>query len=371
MTEPLKVVCIIPLYPPFSGYWDYKERVEVPFPPDKYLVMKSGHVEGDKWLTIKRYELHTERRGDMLIYRYIEVPGDSAAPDSEQSPLVTQSTLGINGRFGNQIFQYAFQRILAAQRGMGIQTPDWIGQELFGHRDPPMTALGLPICAEGRDFPEAEFPEGLFAGAGTRFDLYGFFQFHTKYYAPHRDFFRSLFRPVPAVEEPLKCALLRLRRPGRTLVGIHARRGDFNELNGMFFIAPSEWYLQFLREIWPTLNDPLLYIASDEPDKVVADFAEFNPVTTADLGVPMPQAAFYPDFYLLTQCDVLGISNSTYSFAAAMLNEKAAVFRRPDLYEKKLVPFDPWNSLPLLHRELATPLTELMAGMQRQSRGEV
>ena len=81
---------------------------------------------------------------------------------------------------------------------------------------------------------------------------------------------------------------------------------------------------------------------------MIGDFAEYQPITIKDLGVELPEAPFYPDFYVLSQCDVLAISNSTFSFAAAMLNERGKFFFRPHLLQEKLIAFDPWNSEPLL-----------------------
>jgi hypothetical protein len=279
------------------------------------------------------------------------------------SPYVlSQSTLGINGRFGNQLFQYAFQQILARQLGMKAQTSTWTGRELFGHCDPLVNAT-FPLCAEGREFEEAIFPAKLFQQPSRSFDLFGYFQFHTSHYAPFRETFCSLFRPKTSIEKPLKDAVDRIRNQPGTLVGLHLRRGDFGCVP--FFIAPNSWYLHFLRQIWPTLNNPVLFIASDEPHKVVGDFSEFSPFTSQSLGLHIPAATFYPDFYLLTQCDLLAISNSTFSFAAAMLNQRARVFQRPDLLAKQLVPFDPWNSLPLLHRELSKPLSVSISEMEK------
>ncbi len=61
------------------------------------------------------------------------------------------------------------------------------------------------------------------------------------------------------------------------------------------------------------------------------------------------------DFYVLTQAKALAISNSTFSFAAAMLNTQAREFVRPviDRYPMTggLKRFDPWDSEPLLHRD--------------------
>jgi FkbM family methyltransferase len=268
--------------------------------------------------------------------------------------VLSMSSLGVNGRFANQIFQYAFLRILANHHGMAVQTPPWIGQKLFGHADSAPTA-GFPQCAEGRDLVEGVFPAALFDAVPGNLDLWGYFQYDTAHYAPYRDLFRSLFRPVPSVEEPLRRAVEQLRSGGRTLVGLHLRRGDYGYRQ--FFIAPSAWYLDLLRRLWPTLTNPVLFIASDEPGKVLPDFKEFNPVTSADLGLALADALFYPDFYLMTQCDILCIANSSFSFGAAMLNERASAFYRPHLGLNRLIPFDPWNSPPLLNGELRQPLS--------------
>jgi hypothetical protein len=62
----------------------------------------------------------------------------------------------------------------------------------------------------------------------------------------------------------------------------------------------------------------------------------------------LAEAEFYLDFYLLSQCDIVAISNSSFSFAACMLSETGKFFFRPDWSTEKLIPFDPWNSEPLL-----------------------
>jgi FkbM family methyltransferase len=282
-----------------------------------------------------------------------------AGSRSRTQHVLSMSSLGVNGRFANQIFQYAFLCILANHHGMVVQTPPWIGQKLFGHADAAPTA-GLPQCAEGRDLVEGVFPAALFDAATGNLDLWGYFQYDTAHYAPYRDFFRSLFQPAPMVEEPLRRAVERLRADGRTVVGLHLRRGDYGYRQ--FFIAPNAWYLDLLRRIWPTLTHPVLFIASDEPEKVLPDFKDFNPVTSADFGLALPDAPFYPDFYLMTQCDVLCIANSSFSFAAAMLNERASAFYRPHQGLNRLLPFDPWNSPPLLNCELRLPLSTTLSG---------
>jgi len=53
---------------------------------------------------------------------------------------------------------------------------------------------------------------------------------------------------------------------------------------------------------------------------------------------------------MMTQADVLGISNSTFSFSAAMLNERATMFLRPHWdFRTRFTSFDPWDAEPLLY----------------------
>lgn len=262
--------------------------------------------------------------------------------------VITMSTLGKNGRFGNQLFQYAFLKIYALQHHLRVETPAWIGQYLFGHQDPPISRQ-LPIVRQityrlDRDpIPNAPVPF-------RDVDFVGYFQYHTQYYAPYKEYFRSLFQPVPAIQRPMGEVLARLRSKGKTLVGLHLRRGDYGTYgpHSNFFVAPSSLYIDWLKGLWNRLEDPVLFIASDEPEKVIGDFADFQPVTSANLQAYLPQASFYPDFYLLSHCDLVAISNSSFSFAACMLNERGRLFVRPYPQGKELIPFDPWWSEVLI-----------------------
>ena len=57
------------------------------------------------------------------------------------------------------------------------------------------------------------------------------------------------------------------------------------------------------------------------------------------------------DWFALCRCDALAVSNSTFSFSAAMLAAQAApggasgfVAARPEPCAKALTAFDPWNA---------------------------
>ncbi|MEG4232671.1 FkbM family methyltransferase [Microcoleus sp. Pol11C3] len=270
-----------------------------------------------------------------------------------KKPAITSSVLGMEnmGRLGNQIFLYAFLRTYAREHNLRVETPAWIGQYLFGHHDAP---ISQPLPLVGEQAQPYKLSESAILNAREPFknvDFHGYFQFHTQYYAQHKEYFQSLFKPLPEVAAKVIEALDRLRSKGKTIVGLHLRRGDYRSVHTVvpyLTVAPSGWYKEWLDGLWETLDEPVLFIASDEIENVVGDFADYNPITVKDLGVEMPEAPFYPDFYILSQCDVLAISNSTFSFAASMLNERCKFCFRPHLQKQKLIPYDPWNSEPLL-----------------------
>src|SRR5262249_51528371 len=75
-----------------------------------------------------------------------------------------------------------------------------------------------------------------------------------------------------------------------------------------------------------------------------ADFAEFCPWSAEKLSADIPGADFLIDHHILRHADHLAISNSTFSFTAAMLNAHARSFMRPDPVHRTLVTFNPWSS---------------------------
>ena len=255
-------------------------------------------------------------------------------------PAISMRTLGANGRFANQLLQYAFLKLYARQHGLEAQSFDWIGRDLFGCDEPFPPQAFAPLDESQTD---------LFASLnGTapvhaHRDLSGYFCAHTSAWRDRAADFRKLFVHRPVVQDWLRPAMAVIAERGRTLVAVHIRRGDFGQ--GRFWIAPVEWYVRWLKFVWQGLEAPVLYVASDDPDVTTA-FAEFDPMDAAMLGAG--RLDFCIDHHVLSRADHLAISNSTFSFTAAMLNAKAGSFLRPDRAPQALVPFDPWNADVLL-----------------------
>lgn len=296
---------------------------------------------------------------------------------SNDSSVLTMSSIGQLGRFANQIFQYAFLRICAEKSGARVECPAWIGQTLFGHQDAPISKRLPPAIELKRDLEQGLFDvvpalipyiekladaKSLRVGSDAldtglvNVDLWGFFQFHTRYLKPHQQYFRSLFQPVDDLKLALDDGLKLLRSKCKTIVGIHLRRSDYLTAPraGFTLVFPTKWYCEWLEGIWAELTDPVLLLCSDDLDSILDDFAKFSPVTTRDLNIQLPvgmeELDFYTDFYMLSQCDVVCSSNSNFSFVACMLNQQAQMFVRPHWdFSSRFISFDPWDSDPILY----------------------
>ncbi|MFC5447064.1 alpha-1,2-fucosyltransferase [Paenibacillus aestuarii] len=266
--------------------------------------------------------------------------------------IITMTQIGAKrgGRFGNQIFNYAFLNLYATYYQLKIETSPWVGQYLFDLKDPPVTHHFPSITKDDVNIDQ------LFKSQKPphyNVDFRGHFHFHTSYYQPFKNQFISLFQPGQYVHKTVYPVLQRRKRLNQSWIGIHIRRGDYAKYRNHpnHWIAPTAWYLRWLEVVWPTLKNPVLFIASDDLTNILPEFRRYSPITSKEiipnfhLDVPSKlDASIYPDYFLLTQCDFLAISNSTFSYSASMLNSNAKVFVRPDPHKRKLVTYDPWNS---------------------------
>ena len=154
----------------------------------------------------------------------------------------------------------------------------------------------------------------------------------------------------------------KLRRLGRTLVGIHLRRGDYGRL--LYYRTPIDWYLSCLHDLWPTLDDPVLFMATQNAG-LAGEFSQYAPVLSEDLGIvfggPPPgyqdlpdnirrkhrSLDFFPDWHYLSQCDILLAPNSTFSFTAGMVSATLKRFFRSCAPQGRMVELDLWDTTPL------------------------
>ena len=259
---------------------------------------------------------------------------------------VTMSGLIEGAGFGNQLWRYACVKLYALRHGLTPALPAWQGNQLFGLEDE---------ACEGFDFPTIRYPG--FADTDRELwdrdeppinvDLDGYFQEIPECWQKHRALLRRMFQLLPEYLQAIDAWRDAVTDGGRrTLVAISVRRGDYSRFQSeswpWFRIVPEEWYLDWLRTIWPTLRDPVLFVASDEPDKIVPVFEEFEPIAATFGSIAQELPHHVSDFEVLRRADYLAICNSSFPRFAAILAPWTQKCFLPSFQTQSFVHYQPW-----------------------------
>jgi len=270
----------------------------------------------------------------------------------------------LHGRLGNQMFQYAAARGLAARRGTGVvldsrgavHRGEGVLTRVFdlpveAPSDlPPArheSALAYYLWRLGRRAPRFRREAGLGYNPGIeRWDdpcyLHGYWQ-SEQYFAHIADQIRADFTfPDFANAQNAEMAA---RIASGLAISLHVRRGDYLTL-GAHTVCDQRYYEAALARVTQGLpGDPTVYVFSDDPD-----WARDNlPLPCARVVVDFngPETD-YEDMRLMSLCDHNIIGNSSFSWWAAWLNTHpgkrvagpAQWFGDPKLVNPDILPAD-------------------------------
>jgi hypothetical protein len=242
------------------------------------------------------------------------------------------TSLGRLGRWGNQLFQYAFTRKFAETTASRLELPPWVGEDVFDLRH-ARVSRPLPLTALD------EVPWGA-----TDVNLHGYFQFQECLDLFSQRELRRWFTPRPDLARFFT-------RPRRPYVACHLRRGDYVRLSTIYCVVSRASYVRHLERLGVRVAD-VIWVSDDEP-RAHHPFLE-----SCGLG-------FLDDFFTLVDADVILRANSTFSWWAAALSN--AVVWSPlvnDLTAEHDVEFvagnhpkffDPKNSPGAQHTDLHLP----------------
>jgi hypothetical protein len=259
---------------------------------------------------------------------------------------VTMSELTNAAGFANQLFRYAYVKLYALRHDLTPAFPEWEGTRLYGLEDESSAHLTFRRLT----FPGFMDHHRLMwdeHDPPIDIDLDGYFQEIPACWGRQRRLLRHLFQLAPEQQNSIDTWRHDATRGGqRTLVAIHVRRGTYRNLQLLespwFRLVPERWYLAWLRSIWPTLHDPVLFVATDEPDAVLPLFAEFDTISADYAPSVQRLPSHVRDFELLRRADYLAICNSSFSRMAAILAPSAQKCFLPSFRTECFAPYEPW-----------------------------
>lgn len=271
------------------------------------------------------------------------LPPDAALPDRRalrtDRPLLTMASLGNYGRFAQTVNEYVAMRLYAERQGMEFATPDWVGHSFFALDDPAMDPRTLANFNEWLTVRD-QFAEQFDGAAEATFrdrDLFLGGSPVNPMRLAERERVQGWLTPRACWNDYLAPPVEAMRRRGRTLVALHIRQTDWWDKA----YTPLSLYLSWLEQAWSSFDDPILFVSTDEPS-VIAQFAQYRPMTTADYPCRWDGLEYLQDFHALSQADVLAISTGSFAQTAAALNRNARLFLRPAEGNQALEAFSPW-----------------------------
>lgn len=229
--------------------------------------------------------------------------------------MITYHGLGTNGRFGNQLFQYASLLGMATVKGYDYGVP------YHSKSNNEYTNFCLSDCfinLKAKDcstyIPKFSVREEHFSFDERFFnlsddtDIWGYFQTE-KYFKNYKteilnqfDFKQDIKDVCNSFIEPYK---------NENITSVHIRLGDYLNMTHAHPICTEDYYIKAM-ECVP--EDSLIFVFSDDIEKAKNLFNSFN------------KKIIYPEFndkfldmYLMTMCNNHIIANSSFSWWGAWL----------------------------------------------------
>jgi len=303
---------------------------------------ESKKVPGAGWVFTRKIIASLKNKFNNNLSEFYQYQITSKYENQEKC-YISMSNLGLIGRFGNQLLQYMNLKLYAYRNNLIVQTPDWSGRYFFKGIMKDMKVSKEMPCYSMQDISYKKSINGNIDKILTNVDI----KCRDFAQLPHitekeKNYLVSIFEVLPFWNKEFDSAMRKISSFGKNLVSIHLRRGDFIT-EDQHFVTPDQWYVKWLNSFWNNLEDPVLYIASDEIEKVKDSFNSFNSINLTNVYNPLQEIEFFFDFYVLMHSNIVAASyKSTFSKIACMLNTKTNEFYHPDIKNKCLIKFNPW-----------------------------
>jgi hypothetical protein len=226
--------------------------------------------------------------------------------------MISFSRLGSYGRLGNQLFQYAFLRITARRLGVQFYCPRWDGDEIFDLNDEAERAPAPQgINREYDAHPEPGYTkEALNVEDHT--EIRGNFQ--SEKFFPSRELILGWYTFKASIKEAVARRYSQASMLNTVSLSLRID-GDYANTREYFPLYPPSFYERALRIVNPQGQ---ILVFADRPD-LARDF--FRPLRHRDLRF-VDDLKGPEQLYLTSQCRANVITNSTFSWWGAWLNDR-------------------------------------------------
>lgn len=252
--------------------------------------------------------------------------------------MLANNSIGNLGRLGNQMFQYAALRGIAAKHDYAYCLPpqDYIATQdpncatsdctifdCFELPDAPRFLLDCPILEES----SFEFDEKLYNSCSDNVSLYGYFQ-SEKYFKNIETELREAFRFKTTTEISLAESYFNEEFNRTPVISLHIRRGDYLKYTH-HPLMPMSYYENALSQ-FPELP---VFIFTDD-----VDWCKKEITFRSDRFYISESNSTSVDLYLQTRCSYHIIANSSFSWWGAWLAKS-----------QKVIAPKKWFGPPLTH----------------------
>lgn len=233
--------------------------------------------------------------------------------------MISFNHLGNLGRLGNQMFQYAALKGIAANRKFEFLVPP---RDVFGLQDAKVRGslqiydlFNLSGKRSLTNFPmlrerQFGFLEDLYNFCPENIDLYGYFQTE-KYFEAIKNQVLSDF--TFSVDVMKKCKDMMKEEK---YISLHIRRGDYKELSHVHPLQPICYYEKALGHLDRTI--PVLVFSDD------IDWCISQNIFQNDRFIFQKNDA-HIDMCMMSLCDYHIIANSSFSWWGAYLSKSRGV----------------------------------------------
>lgn len=224
--------------------------------------------------------------------------------------MIGFSKLGQYGRFGNQLFQYAFLRNTAQRLGVKFYCPDWLGDRYFELNDKEIRSSKPVHIDKYYVEPKGEpwYREDATAiNDGT--DILGHFQ-SEKYYND-KDEVRSWYKFKDEIRK-VKDSYQFIDFSESTSISLRIDN-DYDEFRDLFPLYKLKYYKEALKQV---PNKKYILVFADRPDLSRSFFKDLQYKNLIYIEEP-----FIKQLYLMSICHNNIITNSTFAWWGAWLNK--------------------------------------------------